>query len=73
MRNRYFHEHSPLPSRRRPESNCVVGNFFSARREHAKAIQYFDRAVRLDKNYLRRVGPRAQHIDRVGHARRRAA
>ena len=38
---------------RSPESNCVVGNFFSLRGDHTKAVMYFDRAVKLDKNYLR--------------------
>ena len=36
----------------RPEANCVVGNYFSLRGDHAGAIKYFDRAVQLDRNYL---------------------
>lgn len=50
----YLDLSNPTPMlHRSPESNCVVGNFFSLRGDHTKAVMYFDRAVKLDKNYLR--------------------
>ena len=36
----------------RPETCCAVGNYFSQRAEHEKAIQYFRRALMLDRNFL---------------------
>ncbi|BGP26936.1 cell division control protein 23 [Rhodotorula toruloides] len=38
--------------RMRPEVCCLVGNYYSLRREHEKAILYFRRALKLDRNYL---------------------
>lgn len=34
-----------------PQCCCVIGNYFSARREHERAIIYFRRALRLDRQY----------------------
>ncbi|KAI0058089.1 TPR-like protein [Artomyces pyxidatus] len=36
----------------RPEVCCVVGNHYSLRAEHEKAIRYFRRATQLDRTYL---------------------
>ncbi|PIA16182.1 TPR-like protein [Coemansia reversa NRRL 1564] len=36
----------------RPETCCVIGNYYSLRREHEKAVGYFQRALQLDKKYL---------------------
>lgn len=36
----------------RPESCCVIGNYFSIRSEHQKAILYFQRALKLNPKYL---------------------
>lgn len=36
----------------RPETCCVVGNFYSLKSEHEKAVMYFRRALTLDRNYL---------------------
>ncbi|KAI0316028.1 TPR-like protein [Amylostereum chailletii] len=36
----------------RPEVCCLVGNHYSLRAEHEKAIKYFRRATDLDKTYL---------------------
>lgn len=36
----------------RPEVCCLVGNHYSLRAEHEKAIKYFKRAVQLDRTYL---------------------
>eukprot|EP01038_Epipyxis_sp_PR26KG_P006178 gene6178-8509_t len=35
-----------------PESCCVVGNYYSLKGQHEKAVTYFQRALKLDKNYL---------------------
>jgi len=36
----------------RPETCCVVGNYYSLRRQHDTAVAYFRRALRLDGSYL---------------------
>ena len=36
----------------RPETCCVVGNYYSLRSEHEKAVMYFRRALTLDRNSL---------------------
>ena len=36
----------------RPETCCVVGNYYSQRRQHDTAVAYFRRALRLDGSYL---------------------
>ncbi|XP_077493913.1 uncharacterized protein LOC144104653 [Amblyomma americanum] len=36
----------------RPETCCVVGNFYSLRSQHEKAVVYFGRALRLNPNYF---------------------
>ncbi|KAJ2851426.1 anaphase-promoting complex component apc8 [Coemansia brasiliensis] len=36
----------------RPETCCVIGNYYSLRREHEKAVGYFQRALQLDSKYL---------------------
>ncbi|KAF7315598.1 Anaphase-promoting complex subunit 8 [Mycena indigotica] len=38
--------------RERPEVCCLVGNLYSQRAEHEKAIKYFRRATQLDRTYL---------------------
>ncbi|KPV73847.1 uncharacterized protein RHOBADRAFT_54441 [Rhodotorula graminis WP1] len=38
--------------RTRPEVCCLIGNYFSLRRDHEKAILYFRRALKLDRGYL---------------------
>lgn len=35
-----------------PESYCVVANYYSIRKDHTKAIVYFQRAIRKDPSYL---------------------
>ena len=34
------------------EACCVVGNYYSLRGQHEKAVQYFQRALRLNPQYL---------------------
>lgn len=36
----------------RPETCCIVGNYYSLLSEHEKAVMYFRRALQLDRNYL---------------------
>lgn len=36
----------------RPETCCIIGNYYSIRREHQKAILQFQRALRLNPAYL---------------------
>lgn len=36
----------------RPETCCVIGNYYSIRGEHQKAILYFQRALKLNPKYL---------------------
>ena len=36
----------------RPETCCVVGNYYSLKSEHEKAISYFRRALMLDRSFL---------------------
>ncbi|KAF4347994.1 hypothetical protein F8388_011215 [Cannabis sativa] len=36
----------------RPESCCIIGNYYSLKGQHEKSVLYFKRALKLDKNYL---------------------
>jgi anaphase-promoting complex subunit 8 len=36
----------------RPETCCIVGNYYSRNSEHEKAVMYFRRALTLDRNFL---------------------
>ncbi|GLC48040.1 anaphase-promoting complex component apc8 [Pleodorina starrii] len=36
----------------RPETCCVLGNYYSLQGAHEKAVEYFRRALRLDPRYL---------------------
>ncbi|PPQ67252.1 LOW QUALITY PROTEIN: hypothetical protein CVT25_005836 [Psilocybe cyanescens] len=36
----------------RPEVCCLIGNHYSLRAEHEKAVKYFRRATQLDRTYL---------------------
>ncbi|KAL1481809.1 hypothetical protein MTO96_034202 [Rhipicephalus appendiculatus] len=45
----------------KPETCCVIGNFYSLRSQHEKAVLYFGRALRLNPNYFAAwtlMGPR---------------
>ncbi|KAF2774003.1 TPR-like protein [Teratosphaeria nubilosa] len=35
----------------RPETNCILGNYYSLISEHEKAVLHFRRALTLDRNY----------------------
>ncbi|KAL8226603.1 hypothetical protein R6Q57_016435 [Mikania cordata] len=36
----------------RPESCCIIGNYYSLKGLHEKSVMYFRRALKLDKKYL---------------------
>jgi anaphase-promoting complex subunit 8 len=36
----------------RPETCCIIGNYYSMKAEHEKAVLYFRRAIRLNPQYL---------------------
>jgi anaphase-promoting complex subunit 8 len=36
----------------RPETCCVIGNYYGLKGDHAKAVVYFKRAIKLDNNFL---------------------
>ncbi|GAX85404.1 hypothetical protein CEUSTIGMA_g12820.t1 [Chlamydomonas eustigma] len=35
-----------------PEACCIVGNYFSLKAQHEKAVEYFQRALKLNPDYL---------------------
>ena len=37
--------------RYRPETCCIIGNYYSRKRQHEKAVQYFTRAISIDKDW----------------------
>ncbi len=44
--------HAVQMDKYRPETCCIVGNYYSLRGQHEKAVQYFQRALKLDRSYL---------------------
>jgi len=36
----------------KPESFCIIGNYYSLQNEHHKAVNYFQRALKLNPSYL---------------------
>ncbi len=36
----------------KPESCCIIGNYYSLQNEHHKAVNYFQRALKLNPTYL---------------------
>jgi anaphase-promoting complex subunit 8 len=36
----------------KPESCCIIGNYYSLQNEHHKAVNYFQRALKLNPSYL---------------------
>ncbi|RXW25624.1 hypothetical protein EST38_g267 [Candolleomyces aberdarensis] len=49
--SRLAHDYLTL-DKDRPEVCCLVGNHYSLRQEHEKAVKYFRRATELDRTYL---------------------
>ncbi|XP_075479648.1 anaphase-promoting complex subunit 8-like [Primulina tabacum] len=41
-----------LTDKYRPESCCIIGNYYSLKGQHEKSVVYFRRALKLNKNYL---------------------
>ncbi|XP_067118265.1 cell division cycle protein 23 homolog [Centruroides vittatus] len=48
----YLAHHTSEIEKYRVETCCVIGNFYSLRSQHEKAVLYFQRALRLNPNYL---------------------
>ena len=36
----------------RPETCCILGNYYSLKAQHERAVTYFQRALRLDRRFL---------------------
>ncbi|KAL7423642.1 Anaphase-promoting complex subunit 8 [Cryptotrichosporon argae] len=45
------HEYAAIDANR-PEVCCLIGNYYSSRGDHTKAITYFKRALTLNREYL---------------------
>ncbi|XP_047311294.1 anaphase-promoting complex subunit 8-like [Impatiens glandulifera] len=41
-----------LTDKYRPESCCIVGNYYSLKGQHEKSVMYFRRALKLNKKFL---------------------
>ncbi|KAM7475569.1 hypothetical protein LguiB_022812 [Lonicera macranthoides] len=41
-----------LTDKYRPESCCIIGNYYSLKGQHEKSVMYFRRALKLNKKYL---------------------
>lgn len=41
-----------LTDKYRPETCCIIGNYYSLKAQHEKAVLYFQRALKLNKKYL---------------------
>ena len=50
--NLFIHISANKTDKYRPETCCIIGNFYSQRAEHEKAIIYFQRALQLNKRFL---------------------
>uniref|UniRef100_A0A061QKZ3 Anaphase-promoting complex subunit 8 n=1 Tax=Tetraselmis sp. GSL018 TaxID=582737 RepID=A0A061QKZ3_9CHLO len=41
-----------LTDKYRPETCCIIGNYYSLKSQHEKAVTYFRRALKLSRHYL---------------------
>ena len=48
----YLAHRVSLTNKYRPESCCIIGNYYSLKGQHEKSIVYFRRTLKLNKNYL---------------------
>eukprot|EP00276_Gloeochaete_wittrockiana_P012349 CAMPEP_0184374476 /NCGR_PEP_ID=MMETSP1089-20130417/165045_1 /TAXON_ID=38269 ORGANISM="Gloeochaete wittrockiana, Strain SAG46.84" /NCGR_SAMPLE_ID=MMETSP1089 /ASSEMBLY_ACC=CAM_ASM_000445 /LENGTH=565 /DNA_ID=CAMNT_0026717491 /DNA_START=2202 /DNA_END=3899 /DNA_ORIENTATION=- len=48
----YLAHNAALIDKYRPETCCIIGNYYSLRGQHEQAVLYFQRALRLNRNYL---------------------
>jgi len=48
----YLAHGAVLTDKYRPETCCIVGNYYSLKAQHEKAVTYFSRALRLNWRYL---------------------
>ena len=44
--------HAVLTDKYKPETCCIIGNYYSLRTQHEKAVTYFRRALKLNRKYL---------------------
>ncbi|GBG64532.1 hypothetical protein CBR_g45228 [Chara braunii] len=48
----YLAHKAVLTDKYRPETCCIVGNYYSLKAQHQKAVLYFKRALKLNRQYL---------------------
>lgn len=48
----YLAHRAFMTDKYRPESCCIIGNYYSLKGQHEKSVVYFKRALKLNKNYL---------------------
>jgi len=48
----YLAHNANTTDKYRPETCCIIGNYYSLKSEHEKAVMYFKRALKLNANYL---------------------
>ncbi|RZF48627.1 hypothetical protein LSTR_LSTR016989, partial [Laodelphax striatellus] len=48
----FLAHHASETDKYRVETCCVIGNYYSLRGEHQKAVMYFERALKLNPQYL---------------------
>ena len=48
----YLAHHATRTDKFRVETCCIVGNYYSLKSEHEKAVIYFRRALQINRNYL---------------------
>eukprot|EP00958_Prasinococcus_capsulatus_P005098 scaffold490_cov323-Prasinococcus_capsulatus_cf.AAC.2 len=48
----YLAHKAALTDKYRPETCCVIGNYYSLKGHHEKAVLYFKRALKLNREYL---------------------
>eukprot|EP00850_Spirogloea_muscicola_P002061 SM000008S22150 [mRNA] locus=s8:2373:4612:- [translate_table: standard] len=48
----YLAHKAVLLDKYRPETCCIIGNYYSLKAQHEKAVMYFQRALKLNRHYL---------------------
>ncbi|GAQ83915.1 Anaphase-promoting complex [Klebsormidium nitens] len=48
----YLAHKAVLTDKYRPETCCIIGNYYSLKAQHERAVLYFKRALKLNRNYL---------------------
>ena len=57
----------------RPETCCILGNYYSLKAQHERAVTYFQRALRLDRRFLCAWTLMGHEVRARGRARARRA